>query len=356
MAATKEAPATSKSVVIQNGALDEEDGDIILRGRLDPRYLGNLQVDTYQREILSESSLNEIIDGFKKGSVPDIDLGMRGQRVREEDGLFILLDPVYIVDGLQRVSAANLLLAQETDVVPRLGAEIHFGTTFDWERERFHILNAKRAKLSSNVLLRNMQHDAEVVEVILKLTEDKTFVMYGLVSWTQRQSKHELISAMTYAKTVAALHSHIGPGRSNRLEDLVLGLETISMRTGRQTLRDNIKRYYGVVDEAWGIKQVAFKEGAVYMRSTFQSVLARVLSQHVDFWDGNRLVVSKDVVQKLHTFPLRDPTVAGLASGSGKASSLLFSMLVEHLNSRKRTKRLEARDQGAIETETFEVQ
>ena len=32
---------------------------------------------------------------------------------------------------------------------------IHFGTTEEWERERFDILNMRRTRLSPNVLLRN---------------------------------------------------------------------------------------------------------------------------------------------------------------------------------------------------------
>ena len=68
-----------KHVRIIHAALDEDaDGSIILRGRIDPETLDALLSDDYQREILSVSTINQILKGFEpNGSIPDIDLGMR---------------------------------------------------------------------------------------------------------------------------------------------------------------------------------------------------------------------------------------------------------------------------------------
>lgn len=101
-----------KQVRVLNGALDvdSERNDIILRGRLDPDCLEALLVDDYQREILPAATIREIMPAVETGEVPDIDLGMRGENCRsEKDGSYVLHDPVYIVDGLQRTTAARQL-------------------------------------------------------------------------------------------------------------------------------------------------------------------------------------------------------------------------------------------------------
>jgi hypothetical protein len=106
--AVKEPHPLAKHVRILNAALDEDkSGDIILRGRIDPATLEAIQVDDYQREILPISTLEQIKLGFKEGgSVPDIDLGMRGARTKDDGETYVLLSDVYVVDGLQRVQAA----------------------------------------------------------------------------------------------------------------------------------------------------------------------------------------------------------------------------------------------------------
>ena len=95
------------SVKIVHGALDETpENELILRGVIDPLSLGKLKIDEYQREVLSSAKISKIKKGLRARRVPDIVLGMRGHRIREVDGSVYLLDPVYIIDGLQRVTAA----------------------------------------------------------------------------------------------------------------------------------------------------------------------------------------------------------------------------------------------------------
>jgi len=331
------------SIKVCHAALDEApNGEIILRGVIEPSTLHLLQVDDYQRDVLPISSLRDLVEAFKDGkSVPDIELGMRGHRTLERDGCFFLQDPVYIVDGLQRQSAAQIAIQNAAS--PRLGAAIHFGTNPTWERERFEILNAHRLKLSSNILLRNLRHDLEVVQLLVKLTENPSFVLKGRVSWTQRMGKTELISAMTFAGVVGRIHGHLGATRRNHYSDLAHALDKTMQNVGKDTLRENIKTFFDVVDTCWGIKRITYKEGAVYMRQSYLYCLAEVLSGHTDFWRDNRLFVESSLMRKLAMFPVSDPQVQNLASSSGKARQILMLLMIDHINSGKRTKRLTPR-------------
>ncbi len=110
-------------IKIINAALDElKDGEVILRGVVTPESMVNIKTGDYQREILPLTTLSDLVEVIGKGgSVPDIELGMRGERFKDKDGVFTLEDDVYVVDGLQRVSAA-LHVSNTTDVKPHLGA------------------------------------------------------------------------------------------------------------------------------------------------------------------------------------------------------------------------------------------
>lgn len=118
-----------KGLAITHAALDEtKDGEIILRGRIDPTGLHVLQTGPYQREVLSPATILSLTRALQNGSsVPDVDLGMRGERYHESKGTYVLKDPLYIIDGLQRVTACRSLVAE--GILPRLGTVVHFGTT-----------------------------------------------------------------------------------------------------------------------------------------------------------------------------------------------------------------------------------
>jgi len=337
-------PASRTSVKIINAALDETpDREIILRGSIDPDSLINLRIDDYQREVMPLASLSSLVKAFQgTSSVPDVDLGMRGESYREHEDAFYLQDPVYIVDGLQRISAALHAMKVDGHLRPRLGAAIHFSTTAEWERTRFRTLNADRSKLSPNILLRNLHATIPVVEMLHLLSQDKDFVLNKRICWSQRQSRDQLISALTMLKVTGALHAHLGPGRGNHLHELAVGLQTTMTKVGRTTMRDNVKLFFDIVDQCWGVRVVAFREGATYLRQTFLWVLATMFSNHVTFWHGNKLYVEKDLLRKIQGFPVTDPEVRNLASSSGKARELLYILLLNHVNRGKRTQRLES--------------
>jgi hypothetical protein len=69
--------------------------------------------------------------------------------------------------------------------------------------------------------------------------------------------------------------------------------------------------------------------------------LARILADHKTFWEEKRLVVGRHDIDKLRSFPIKDPGILDLISASGsKMIPLLYSRLVGHLNSGRRTRRL----------------
>ncbi|MGB3023447.1 MAG: hypothetical protein WBB39_01440 [Candidatus Saccharimonadales bacterium] len=332
------------SIKIVNAALDETSGgEIILRGVIDPDSFPLLKVDGYQREALPLTSLPELVAAFERGSVPDIDLGMRGEGFTERNGCFYLKDSVYIVDGLQRVTAARAIMERQTGVQPHLGAVIHFNTTEAWERARFRILNQDRRKLSPNVLLRNLQHDNAAIRLLYGLTTNKSFVLHGRVAWNQQMLREELITAATYVKVVGFLHAHYGGTQYSETNRLARGLLTLKNTIGEGVMRDNVRTFFELVDECWGIKRIAFKGGAIHMRYAFLTALARVLSQHTDFWKDDRLFIEASLRRKLAQFPTDDPTVINLSSANGTARNMLYMLMVEHINSGKRTRRLKPR-------------
>lgn len=338
-----------ESVKVFNGALDEEGSSIVLRGVVDPKSLHLLKTPPYQREVMPIGKISEILQGLKTGKVPDIELGMRGGDYREREGAFYLQDDIYIIDGLQRVTAGIMMLQEGGELLPRIGCSVHFNTDEKWERQRFEILNVKRTKVSPNILLRNMREELELISMLYNLTtRDPSFVLNRRVCWDQRMLRDHVISALTLLKTVCLLHAHLGPGRSLDYYNLANGGQKIFDKVGKNIFRDNIKTFFDILDECWGVKAIVFKEGASYMKGMFLFCLAMVFSGHINFWRENRLVVDKDMRRKLALFPVADPTVRQLAGASGQARVMLLTMMVNHINSGKRSKRLQPRDANLI--------
>lgn len=332
-------------VRILNGALDDFEGDIVLRGLIDPSSITLLMVDpSYQREVAPLSKIVKIAEGFKPGApgrVADIDIGVRGGDVHESNGVFELRDPAYIIDGQQRWTAAKY--ATERGLAPRLGALVRFNTTREKEAELFDILNRGDA-VSVNIHARNLAGKYPVIEMLLTMTtEDPTFALNGRVSWSQRMRREELLPASIVLKTVGTLHSYFGPGRSVGLEPLVVAMQTTMTKVGRATYKENVKTFFNLLDRCWNLNAIVFREHCVILRGTFLWCLARLLAEHGDFWKDKTLFIPSDLVAKLAQFPVTDPTVQSLSSSAGKARDMLFKMLVDHINSGKRTKRLTQR-------------
>jgi hypothetical protein len=156
-------------------------------------------------------------------------------------------------------------------------------------------------------------------------------------------ARQELITALTFLKTIGALHSHLGPGLSSRWDELGRGVQITHDRIGRNILRDNTRTFFELIDAAWGIRIVTFKEGAAYLHKTFLFTLALVLSHHQDFWRGTRLFIDRKLARKIAQFPVADPQVKNLSSATGQAGKILYELLINHINSGKRSHRLTSR-------------
>jgi hypothetical protein len=333
-------------VCLINAGLDEQGGRIIIRGSLDLSCLGDLLVDDYQRERLPGVTIDRLKRAFEhpeQTSVPDIDLGMRGCRTRDKNGTFTLLDPVFVIDGLQRKTAADQLV--RAGKTPRLGAVVHVDTTKEWELERFRRLNADRTKLSANVLLRNMRDAYDVVATLQRLTrDDSECVLQGKVCWQQRKNKSHLLTAVVFLKTCGALHSHYPGGLTSGIDDLVVGCDRIMKdNVGKVIFRGNVRTFFGLVDHCWGITTVQHPDAAPQLRSGFLRTLARILADHKDFWRGERLFVSAPLRRKLKGFSVLDPLVIQLCGAKGGADKILYDLVCNHVNRGKTTCRLQLR-------------
>ena len=358
------AKTTIGDVKIIHGALDEtplRGGTVILRGVIDPTSLPNLQTDDYQRESAPVTPRSSIWQALVNSQVlPDVELGIRSERFSSSGNTFTLQDPTYIIDGLQRVSTAIQFLTKNAGAPVRIGCLVHFDTTKEWERERFRILNSSRSKVSPNVLLRNERDNSVAADLLFNLTEnDRDFVLHNRVTWTQKMARQEIITALNMSKIVATLHTHKVRVYHTSLYPLIGELNKQVDVVGTQILRQNVRTFFDIVDKCWGIRMVTY-HGATHMRFTFLRTLARIFSDHYDFWvepNEKRLTVSADIIRKLKGFQPTDPSVAALVGSSGKAHWMLYAMIRDHINSGKRTKRLRSRiPDNAIELEMDQVE
>lgn len=345
--------ANEKSIKVLNAGLDESPlrgGSIIMRGVIDANSLVDLQVDDYQREAMQHNDRSRLMQALKgQQPLPDIELGMRGERYINRNDAHYMQDPMFIIDGLQRVSAAIRYMQLNPGLLPRIGATIHFATNRTWERHRFEVLNIARVKVSPNIILRNRREDHDVLRMLYDLTHDASnFALYQRVGWSQNMKRTELLTALMLFKTLGYLHMHTASGMiGGNVEDSMRGSDALKEAVGINNLKQNLMAFYNVIDNAWGVRAIQYRDVAPQLKGTFLFVLARLFSDHVDFWrSGNerQFFVNVDLQAKLKGFKIFDPAVQNLASSSGKSRILLYTMLVDHINSGKRTRRLTLRD------------
>jgi hypothetical protein len=331
---------------ILSGALDElNEGQIVLRGVIDPVSLAGLLRPDYQRETLPKSTIAGLMEAFRSGSgrVPDVELAIRGERYgcTDSDGTYMITGDVYIIDGLQRISAARQFSSDGGR--PLVGAMIHFGTTERWERERFRTLNMRRSRLSPNVLLRNQAAECPSLRRLCGLCADESFVLYQRVSWSQHMRREELLTALTFLKTAMRLHSKFGAGRYVSVSALWQALPPMMANAGQATMIENIKTFFQLLDDTWGIRGILYKDRATHLKSGFLFAFADVISEYPAFWAGKSLRIDRDLQKKIGQFALSDPNVRAMAC-SGSSIGLLGRLIVDHVNSGKRTRRLVASD------------
>lgn len=330
-------------VRLQNSSLDERDGRIVAHGWLDIAALQLLRVGDYQREIVEvhHSRKSKILTAIENGDrLPDIILGMRGDGYSARGAIMNLENDVFIIDGLQRVSQLRKFASENPDRAQevRVGAEVRFNTTREIEKDFFTKLNLNRLPMSPNVILRNARENSNGLLTIYGLTHnDPSFALYGRVCWNQTMNRNEIISANILCRTSAQLH---GSGATPKMSLLPGMLEKKAKEVGLQTFRDNIYRFFEVMDEVWGIKGIKYVDMTTHLRSGFLTALSNMIYNHDNFWDGNKLVVEANMRNKLKTFPLNDPNVQQMARTSSGMNGMLYRLLIDHMNKGNRVNRL----------------
>ncbi len=329
-------------VKVVNGALDELNGSIVLRGVIDPVCFADIKVGKYQREEARASHIAKLVKALGSGArFPDIEIGIRGSGYRERDNAFYIEHDCFVVDGFQRLTAAKRFMAEDTKNQVHIGALLHFGTTEEWERDRFKTLNMDRARVSPNVILRN-EVNSQVVKALTSMSEnDKEFVLRNKISWSQRMNRGELLGALQVMKVIGVLHSHSGPGMSSRVEELVASMDKTLNLVGVNVWRANVRTFFSVLDQAFGVRSIAYRDLSTHIKGSFLLTLARVFADHQTFWDDQRLEVARHDIDKLRTFPIRDPGIESLvANGGAKANPLLYARLMQHMNSGRRSRKI----------------
>ncbi len=344
---------------IENAALDTSETMGVLRGVISTDTLQFLQIDDYQREELPPGARSSILKALRTGQpLLDLILGMRGDNYAEEfPGKVTLKGPVYIIDGYQRMLTAFDYMKEKPEARVRLGAKIYLDTNYAWERDQFDILNSKRIKVAPSVLLRNRRDESAAVKLLWQLTttqEHKPFVMHGRVSWGQNLTGGHLLPASMFARFVSTLHAHKSiTGANDASEGLTTALDRMVLVVGEENLRSNIYAFWNLIDTCWGIRKISYRHEAVYIKGSFVHSLAKLLSDHHDFWEKDpeekKLFIPRELVNKLKLFGVNDPSVERLAGSGGKARNHLYLLMLEHVNSGKRTKRLRSRFAGAVQ-------
>jgi hypothetical protein len=324
--------AAKPKVILSQGSVFELDGEIVVRGVLDSDTLVGLQKPKYQREVLAGKKMEGLMEAHRKARVPDIVLNMRGDRfIVRDDGSIELLDPVFMVDGLQRVSSAIMVMKEDGDVTPRIGALVSINRDESWEREQFEILNNHQTKLSPNINLRNQAALVPAINVLWRLTQDDSFVMKGRVQWTQSGNKSDLITATTYVKTVGRLLSHWGSGKGSTVSEVAKGLDLIMGEIGAKAFKGNVKAFFDLLDECWGLSEVEVKNSTL-LKNGFLFVVAQLLADYPIFWNGYDLEVPANLKAKLKKIKVTDPSVdLAVSSTSSTSRSLLRTMLLAEL-------------------------
>ncbi len=319
---------------------------VFVRGRLSLDSLGHIAIPKYQREKIAGLKHHELIEAIGTDQLGDIDLGMRGTAYRERDGVLYLHDPVYTTDGFQRLAAAIAYVKLDPEAQFSLGAMVHFGSTYEQECVRFEDINTSQTRVSPNVLLRNraINDPRSAIGLVYRMTTStspthSSFPLNQRVQWGQSKTTTELIPANGLFKTICYLHGHLGYGVGNNVPMLCDKIEKIYLELGQKAFVDNIRAFFEVVDNSYGIRTIEYRDGSVHMNAGFLFALAQYFSHHeYPFWKDDALAVRPADVKRLGQFNLQEPSTNSLARArNDQARSNMEFALIQHM-SKGRTK------------------
>ena len=333
---------------ILNVSLNESEdssSSIVAQGQIDPGTLRFLKVDDYQRKLEPRDDIWQALRD--RITLPSIDIAVRGLDFELDGNDIVIRSPAYITDGWQRVGNAMRLVETIPDHPIRLFALVHFGSTYAWEADRFTNLNKNIRKISPNMHLRNEREKKDAVGALYNLTfSSPEFALYKKVCWAQNMARGDLISALVLAKTAMMLHSHVTSMQAGHTDSIVTAISNAANIVSGPIFKRNIVTFFNLINECWPINNIVYRHGAAQIKSSFLNELARMFSRHSVFWDGPSggvLVVGADDRRKLAKFPINDDQVTKLAGSGGAARKILYQLLVDHMNSGRRTQRLAER-------------
>jgi hypothetical protein len=328
-------------LIVRPANLDsDQEGRTVLLGFLDlVSSIETLKHDWYQRRAgFSQVKIRQMVRDMVAGaSVPPITLGMRGDKFDvHNDSTVILNDPVYIIDGLQRWSAAMLAMEQGAKV--RLAVHLYFNTEETFEIALFRELNTKRTGMAPSIHIRNEKSVSRIAGTLygMSINEPK-FALLNRVCWDQRsEPEQHLINGMCLLVTTAALHHH--HFRCSGLTGVFHLLNLIDERVdlvGLQRTRENLVHFFDTVDTLWGIRSL--RKAETHLKSGWLITLARMFSDLTEFWkeDDKTLFVPAQLLRDLKRLDPKDDEMARLAGGSKSAQEVLYQMFLARLNKGK---------------------
>jgi hypothetical protein len=280
-------------ILIQNGALEETaDNRIILRGVIGPSDLRKLQTAPYQKKTHSKSKIRRLGQAIIGGDrLPDIECGMRGQNFHSgPDNSFLLYDPIYVIDGLQRKMALTAVNSRQPEISCAIGIIINFGTTEAWERARFEKLATDRTQVAPAVILRNAAKDDKVAKMIYALTtEDRDCILYNRVTWDQHEMAGEVIRGNVLYQIIGMLHAWKIAPYSIKPHALVQHVNEIAENVGDHVMLSNTRKFFELVDHFWGFRNIQKRDGLIQCKPAFLFVMAELMAEMPVFWDGSML-------------------------------------------------------------------
>jgi hypothetical protein len=318
---------------------------VVIRGELEPETLLGLQYDWYQRGKVNAKKIREMMDGIEKSAenFPDLTIGMRGVAHDITNSEVILHDPTYIIDGLQRWTASVMLM--EKGVLPYMGCKVFLASDIDFELRMFRDLNSKRTSMSASVLLRNEKEYSRVAATLWGLARDPRFALCNRVAWDQQVDKTlngHLMRGVTLLDVVFILHSHVPTVTFQRgpVVKRLYALEKYIDAVGLQQVRENLTTFFDVVDEAWGIRNSQIKYNETFLTPGWLQTLAKLFSDHREFWRDTELSVSASLMRDLKRIRWTDQNLEMMARGNATAQEHLKSAFLDIINKGKSTGRL----------------
>jgi hypothetical protein len=344
-------------LIIKPANLDGDDGGrAILVGFLDLQSsIDNLKHEWYQRRAgFSAVKIRNMVRDLVAGDrMPAIVLGMRGEAFdAREDGSVILHDPTYIIDGLQRWTAA--VIAAEEGAEARLAVQLYFKTDEEFEIALFRKLNSSHTSIAPSILIRNERQQSRIAATLFGLSNnDPHFALLNRVCWDQRQEPEvHLINGATLLNTLMALHTHVlHVQHATKVLNILSALDSKIDLVGLQQARDNLIHFFDVIDEIWGIRNATTKSGLIYLRQGWLTTFAKLFSDFTEFWkdvDNKELFVPASLRRDLKRIDPRDAELVRLSGGNSTARELLYQMFVQRLNKGKVNRLIDRYQKQAI--------